>query len=191
MGYGKQVRTVLDGRQPLGHRYRALRTAVEYYCPLGFVATWAYVTAEAGMQQFDGDGAVRTVVVLETSRVVWLAEIEAFAARRSTEKANGQRRTRKADVAFLNDPRWPGIGAPSRVGLVAAVAAQRKNLVHTPENDVHARLADCADTYINRLGYFRPDERTALLDTITALQAPRRFSLAPLLTYALLADSKE
>jgi hypothetical protein len=192
MGYGKQVRTVLDDRQPLGHRHRALRTAVGYYSPLGFVATWAYVTAEAGMQWFDGDGAVRTVAVLETSRVVWLAEMEAFAVRRSAEKANGQRRPRKADIAFLTEPRWPGISPPSRIGLVAAVTAQRENGArHRNYADLHARLCECADTYINHLGYFRPEDRTALLDRIAALRPPRWVPLGPLLTYALLADSND
>ncbi|MBO2451405.1 hypothetical protein J4573_30245 [Actinomadura barringtoniae] len=110
-------------------RYGALRCAVERYCPLGFHATWAYATTLARPLhdlRRDAPAMARALNVLEESRSVWLDEVDVFAAIRRTEKAAGRRSPRAADLDFFAVPRWPGRDAPSRLGLVAAVADRHR-----------------------------------------------------------------
>src|SRR5689334_12598782 len=47
MGYGVRIRKVLDESLPTSRRHLSLREAVTDYCPLGYTATGAYLTAEA------------------------------------------------------------------------------------------------------------------------------------------------
>jgi hypothetical protein len=172
MAYRTSIRRVRDESLPLGWRYGALRSAVGYYCPLGFQATWAYVASEArpwGGRRWDGAALVRAIELLEDSRAVWLAELDAFAAARRTEKTAGRRCPRDADLEHLHGPRWPSTRPPSQLGLVAAVAAQHTAWRHTRLPDelanLRASLDGCALEYINRLGYVDDELRELLYTT--------------------------
>ncbi|WP_143220664.1 hypothetical protein [Actinomadura sp. CNU-125] len=103
MSFGTYARRVRAGSLDPRDRHMALRCAVGRYRPLGFNATWAYVTAVARPLpdvRRDVPALVRALDVLEASRSVRLAEDAAFAAVRRAEKAAG-RRTPYAP------PTWP------------------------------------------------------------------------------------
>ncbi|MFI5732161.1 hypothetical protein ACIA49_18700 [Kribbella sp. NPDC051587] len=173
MGYGVQIRKALDGTLPMGLRYLSLRQAVCDYCPLGFTATWAYVTAEArpdGDFRYDEAAFARAVMIIQASRAVWLTEMREFAARRTAEKRNGQRRPGRADQALFH-ARWPG-GA-TRLGLVAAVSAVN---LDSRRQDL-PQLNACAATYVGRLGYLEPVERQDLVKALADLPATRYVEL--------------
>jgi hypothetical protein len=191
MSFGTYARRVRNEQLPLSVRYSALRCAVDHYRPLGFNATWAYVTATAlpspGIRR-DGSALLRALDVLERSRSVWLEETETFTAMRRTEKARGRRSPRPADRARLHFvlPRWPGRTAPSRLGLVAAVANRYAWFSRLPLPDeppppgdsrasrliaMHAGLDNCAADYLAQLG--RLDD-AALRSLDLAVQTLRR-----------------
>ncbi|MEU9124039.1 hypothetical protein AB0C96_29965 [Streptomyces sp. NPDC048506] len=119
-----------DEQLPLARRHTALRCAVGHYCPLGFHATWAYLTATARPSpdlRREPAALLRALETLEASRTVQLNELAAFAARRHAEKAAGRRTPRRIDTTQLWGPHWPSESAPSRLGLVAAVANRHRD----------------------------------------------------------------
>ncbi|MFD7813600.1 hypothetical protein ACFV6E_11725 [Streptomyces sp. NPDC059785] len=181
-----------DERLPLLRRHAALRCAVGRYCPLGFNATWAYLTATAGPApdlRRDPAALLRALDMLEESRAVHLTEVAEFAARRHLEKAAGRRSPHPSDTAALRGPRWPSTSPPSRLGLIAAVAnghAAFRQFPYPDETlssdtrvrqlaDLHAWLDASASAYLEALG--RPAsaavaELTATIDAIDDLTAP-------------------
>ncbi|GLW65892.1 hypothetical protein Arub01_41360 [Actinomadura rubrobrunea] len=172
MSFGTYARRVRDESLPAGLRYRALRCSVARYHPLGFHATWAYVTAVARPSpdiHRDVSAWVRALDVLEESRAVWLAEVEAFAAARRAGKAAGRRMPTKADKAIFVRPRWPG--AVSRLGLVAAVADRHRWFRRLPLPDrpseghlaLRGLLDEAATSYLAELGSLEPDERESVV----------------------------
>ncbi|MGW3012681.1 hypothetical protein ACWC9R_28135 [Streptomyces sp. NPDC001219] len=192
-----------DERLPLARRHSALRCAVGHYCPLGFNATWAYLAATACPSpdlRRDPAALLRALSTLEASRAAWLGELEAFAARRHAEKATGRRTPQAADTQRLRRPRWPGEAAPSRLGLIAAVANRHtafRRSAYPDETlssdtqarqlaDLHARLDACASAYLTSLGRClngrAQDELTHTIHGISRLNRP---GYAPLNTYLL------
>ncbi|MFH9722609.1 hypothetical protein ACH4M4_06545 [Streptomyces sp. NPDC017254] len=179
-------------------RYRALRCAVSEYCPLGFHATWAYTAATAVPApdlRRDTAALLRALDVLEASRAVRVAERASFAARRRAEKAAGLRTPRGAPVTPVWRPHWPAPTgtAPSRLGLVAAVADRHRAFRRLPPPDdglvtdglvtdgraarlteLHGRLDACGAVYLTALGL--PDDRTReeLADTVSGIRGEVR-----------------
>ncbi|GAA0622254.1 hypothetical protein HPO96_28455 [Kribbella sandramycini] len=195
MGYGGLIRVALDDTASPGRRYCSLRQAVGYYCPLGYHATWAYVTAEArpdGQFGYDVAAMTRAVTIMQRSRAFWLAELRLFDERRTAEKRVGRRRPRAAETRALRAIRWPG--GPNRLGLLAAVSAVHREFSrqYVPDElaEPHARLEACAATYIRRLGYLAPAERHDLLRALESLPTPpgRWRQFAELLRYAAVND---
>ncbi|MGN9821767.1 hypothetical protein ACTMUQ_41525 [Streptomyces sp. SD11] len=103
-GYAKRIR---DRGLPHGRRYTALRCAAGQYCPLGFNATWSYLST-AGSLRHDEAALLRALDMLELSRNVWLTELEAFADRRRAEKRQNRRRPSAAELRYVHGWRWPG-----------------------------------------------------------------------------------
>ncbi|WP_214105600.1 GNAT family N-acetyltransferase [Acrocarpospora catenulata] len=90
MTFATDARRVRDHGLPYSHRRTALRCAVGRHMPLGFTATWRYITGAAGPVMYRRDEALlRALDILETSRAARLREMEAFAARRRSEKQRG------------------------------------------------------------------------------------------------------
>ncbi|WP_157878880.1 hypothetical protein [Streptomyces sp. CT34] len=187
MGFGTYARRVRDERLPLARRYAALRCAVGHYCPLGFHATWAYLAAVARPSpelRRDPAALLRALDVLEAGRAVRLRETDAFAAVRRAEKAAGRRTPRAADTAHLRGPRWPGDTAPSRPGLVAAVADRHRAFRRLPVPDgarsgddrarraaeLHRCLDGCAAAYLANLGRLDGPARDALARTVGGIR---------------------
>ncbi|MGN5379957.1 hypothetical protein ACQ4WX_30345 [Streptomyces lasalocidi] len=186
-----------DAQLPLVRRYAALRCAVGRYCPLRFHATWAYLAATAcPFPDLRGDPAalLRALETLEASRALRLDEAGAFAARRRAEKAATAWTPRRVDEAHAPGPRRPSLTGPSRLGLVAAVANRHTAFRRSPFpderfcrddrvrqlTDLHARLDDCATSYLTNLGHMDAWTRDALAETITGIERLARTSTAPL-----------
>ncbi|WP_051797969.1 hypothetical protein [Streptomyces sp. NRRL S-337] len=202
MGFRTYARRVRDERLPIARRYSALRCAVGHYSPLGFHATWAYLAATAHPSpdlRRDPAAQLRALETLEESRTVQLNELAAFAVRRHTEKAAGRRTPQPTDTAHLRRPHWPGETAPSRLGLVAAVANRHSTFRHSayPDEtlssdaqaqqlaDLHARLDACASAYLTHLGRLNGPAQDELTDTIHGITHLTRPGYAPLNTYLL------
>ncbi|MFJ4202434.1 hypothetical protein ACIP2Y_22800 [Streptomyces sviceus] len=203
MSFRTYARKVHDERLPLARRHTALRSAVGAYCPLGFHATWAYVSATACPApdlRRDPTALLRALGTLEESRVVHLAEMDGFAARRRLEKTAGRRSPRASDTATLRSPRWPSSAPPSRLGLIAAVANRHSALQRIPRPDetlapdirirqladLHARLEDCASSYLETLGR-RLDRSVAeeLADIVQGIDRLIRPGYSPVNLYLL------
>ncbi|RSN67571.1 hypothetical protein [Actinomadura sp. WAC 06369] len=202
MGFGTYARRVRDEAADPRARHAALRCAVGRYCPLGFNATWAYVTAVARPLpdvRRDVPALLRALDVLEASRSVLLAETAAFAAVRRAEKAAGRRTPRPADLAAFATPRWPGRTAPSRLGLVAAVADRHRWFRGLPFPDaslaaderardladLRDRLGAAAGAYLAGLGDPDGAVRASAADALRGIDAFTRPGYAPLNAYVL------
>ncbi|MBE1531639.1 hypothetical protein [Actinomadura algeriensis] len=202
MSFGTYARRVRDEALDPRARHMALRCAVGRYGPLGFNATWAYVTAVARPLpdvRRDVPALVRALDVLEASRSVRLAEEAAFAAARRAEKAAGRRTPRAADAAALAGPRWPGRTPPSRLGLVAAVADRDRWFRGLPFPDesllpderfrdlavLHDRLGAAAAAYLARLGDPDGEVRASAAEAARGIDAFVRPGYAPLNGFVL------
>lgn len=202
MGFGTYARRVRDEQLPLARRHTALRCTVGHYCPLGFNATWAYLAATACPSpelRTDPAAMLRALDTLEASRAVRLAQVQALADRRSMEKAAGRRTPRPAHTAFLRGLSWPGDTAPSRLGLIAAVADRHASFQRFPFPDktlyddtgaqrlaaLRARLDACARSYLRDCGRMDRATHQALADTVDGIQIHVRPGYTPLNTYLL------
>ncbi|MGG7571760.1 hypothetical protein [Streptomyces sirii] len=192
-----------DEQLPLPLRHTALRCAVGHYCPLGFHATWAYLAATARPApdlRRDPAALLRALETLEESRRVRLDELAAFAARRQIEKAAGRRTPGVINTPRMRGPHWPGETAPSRLGLVAAVANRHTDFRRLPLPDetlfrtgrahqladLHTRLDNCATAYLRHLGRPEAPTRAALTDTIHEIERLVHPGYAPLNAYLLM-----
>ncbi|WP_432586893.1 hypothetical protein ABVG11_14365 [Streptomyces sp. HD1123-B1] len=202
MGFRTYARRVRDEQLPIVRRHRALRCAVGHFCPLGFNATWAYLAATACPSpdlRRDPAALLRALSTLEASRAVRLNELEAFAARRLADKTAGRRTPQAADTDHLRRPRWPSETAPSRLGLIAAVANRHsafRRSAYPDETltsdtrtrqlaDLHARLDACASAYLTSLGHLNRQAQDELTDTLHGISRLTRPGYAPLNTYLL------
>ncbi|GHG18874.1 hypothetical protein [Streptomyces zaomyceticus] len=203
MSFGTYARRVRDEGTPAARRHVALRCAVSEYCPLGFHATWAYVSATALPSpdlRRDSRALLRALGILEASRAVRIAEGASFAARRRVEKAAGLRTPRGAPVTQVWRPHWPTATgtAPSRLGLVAAVADRHRAFGRLPRPDgipltggpatdglategpaarlteLHGRLEACGTAYLTALGLPDAAARAELSDTVTGIRGEVR-----------------
>ncbi|MER6095185.1 hypothetical protein ABT154_04880 [Streptomyces sp. NPDC001728] len=197
MSFGTYARRARDEGLPPARRHRALRSAVSEYCPLGFHATWAYLAVTARPSpdlRRDPAALLRALDALEASRAVRTAGAAAFAARRRVEKAAGLRTPAGEPFHRPWRPHWPCETAPSRLGLVAAVADGHRTFRRLPHPDpalvpedraqdlaeLHGRLDACGTAYLTALG--RPDDpvREELADTLAGIGRQLAPGYAPL-----------
>ncbi|MFJ8657892.1 hypothetical protein [Streptomyces sp. NPDC093795] len=202
MSFGTYARRVRDERLPTARRYTALRCAVGQYCPLGFHATWTYLAMTAVPSpdlRRDAAALLRALDTLEASRAVRRAEVASFAARRRVEKAAGRRIRVGGPVAASWRPHWPTATAPSRLGLVAAVADRHRAFRGLPRPDptlvsddvalrlteLHDRLDACGAAYVAALGVPDDTARDELVGVRAGIRDEVRPGYAPLNTHLL------
>ncbi|MFF7640981.1 hypothetical protein [Streptomyces canus] len=147
----------------------------------------------------DPTALLRALGTLEESRVVHLAEMDGFAARRRLEKTAGRRSPRASDTATPRSPRWPSSAPPSRLGLIAAVANRHSALQRIPRPDetlapdirirqladLHARLEDCASSYLVTLGRLDRPAAEKLADIVQGIDRLIRPGYSPVNLYLL------
>ncbi|MEU6232889.1 hypothetical protein [Kitasatospora sp. NPDC047058] len=93
-GFRTHRRLVHDDGLPVHRRHAALRTCLTRFAPYGLRATYHHLTLSARIpRRLDAaPGAlVRAVEELHEARVLQLAQLERYAARRRAEKAAGRR----------------------------------------------------------------------------------------------------
>lgn len=98
MSYGTYARKVRDDSLPYGRRVNALASCVQLYRPLGYLATFGYLNHVAGPLRRDEAALLRALDTLTASRELWLAEMDAYASRRSEVKRLGRRTPRSSDA---------------------------------------------------------------------------------------------
>jgi hypothetical protein len=108
MSFGNYARKVRDQSLPYGRRVTALACGVQMYRPLGFRATFAFVTDRNGRFRYDGNVLVQAMDRLEASRALWVAEVAAYAELRVAAKQDGNRRPGKAEGNPVPPSHWYG-----------------------------------------------------------------------------------
>jgi len=107
VSFGTYARRVRDRDLSYAMRYCSLRCAVSRYSPIGFHATWSFLSTVGNLKR--DEEALLALDVLETSRAAWLADVEDFAARRSAEKQERHQRTpSESERRHFSIYRWPG-----------------------------------------------------------------------------------
>lgn len=110
--FNVEYRQVVDLSLPRPVRVQAFFHCVEWYCWLTrqrFQPTYLRLGAECGFDFFDppdNDGLLRAATLLQAERRDFLKKVEAFAEVRRTEKAQGRRQPRKAQLESLYSPDW-------------------------------------------------------------------------------------
>ncbi|RAY10660.1 hypothetical protein DPM19_34460 [Actinomadura craniellae] len=178
VSFGTYARRVRDRGLPYGQRYTALRCAVGHYCPIGFNATWSYLSTTGALRK-DENALLRALDMLELSRTAWLTEMRAFADRRREEKRCPRRTSSAAETRYLHGYRWPGPESHQAtfhaVGLLWAEHAELP-FPETPPADkgdlvyLDVTLAGCISTYIRNGGTAGPGHADILLSCLPELR---------------------
>jgi hypothetical protein len=108
MSFGTLVRKVRDESVPYGRRVSALACGVYMYRPLGFQATFAYVTDRTGRFRYDEAALLQAIERLEKSRALWQAEVTAFVEMRRDAKREGRRQPKRSDGNPFAPDHWYG-----------------------------------------------------------------------------------
>lgn len=104
-----------DAALPVGHRFRALQVLVsEHHHPFGYHGTLDELERRAGVRRtlpgrrpgWTDETLCAALDELERSRATHVAYREAFARRRASEKAAGQRVPTAGDLAALHRREW-------------------------------------------------------------------------------------
>lgn len=181
MSFGTYARRVRDRDLPYGLRHSALRCAVSRYKPLGFHATWDFITARAGNVRRDETALLAALDLLEASRTAWHAELAEFARRRTIDKRH-RRTVSVQEQRYLYGWRWPGPDGHAatvqtitalwkehtRVGFPPVPAALKPDLV-----ELDSTVAGIIWTYLRRDGNLNPAHRHLIKDCLTELRALR------------------
>ncbi|WP_433413105.1 N-acetyltransferase family protein [Microtetraspora malaysiensis] len=183
MSFGTYARRVRDRNLPYGARYSALRCAVERYMPLGFNATWAYITGRAGNVRTDEAALICALDVLEVSRKARQAELAEFACRRGADKKQRHSRTvMEEEIRYRYGCHWPGPDAHE--ATLRTVTALWDEHTRLPFPDVppapkgglvelDTSIAGVIWTYLQRKGNLHPDHRRLLRDCLADLRGLR------------------
>ncbi|MGS2643654.1 GNAT family N-acetyltransferase [Streptosporangium sp. LJ11] len=176
MSFGTYARQVRNQDLPYGLRYVSLRCAVERYMPVGYNATWDYLNSRAGRLRKDETALLRALDILETSRKARLAEMAAFALRRTSEKRD--RRTLSAgEYRYRHGWRWPGPDAHEAMHRTVQTLWTQHQRLPFPEVPslvtLGSTVADCVQTYLRRRGALHPGHRDILRSCLADLRAVR------------------
>jgi hypothetical protein len=175
MSYAAQARRIRDESLPYGRRVSALCSCVQLYRPIGFNATLSFLAEElAGPYERDEAALLRALDALTESRSRWLAEVYAYADRRTREKRDGRRRPHPADGDPSTGPQhW--YGAARQAAVHALRLRHRRRVPPIPtENDptaeqVQALIPVCLSTN----GPLTEPERAVLTTSISSLRRRR------------------
>lgn len=168
MSYGTYARRVRNPDHPYGMRYRALRCAVSRYRPLGFNATWDFITSRTGDVRREESALVAALDVLEASRTAWLAELADFTRNPVTDE---ERR-------YLYGWRWPGPEA-HQATLYTVAALWDEHASRLPLDDP---LATITWTYLQH-GRLHPGHRELLAGCLQNRSNRVSDKLAELIAY--------
>ncbi|MEV0271446.1 hypothetical protein AB0H43_21930 [Hamadaea sp. NPDC050747] len=181
MSFGTYARRVRDTARPYAERYSALRCAVSMYCPVGFTATWSWLSITGDLRRDDA-ALMAALDRVELSRDVWLAEMSAFASRRRAEKNEHRRTPTQEERRYLYRWRWPGPdGHAVTLHTVENVWTDHRTAPFPPvppaqKGDLvllDATVAGHISTYLHN-GQLDPPSAHALLRCLTGLHKALR-----------------
>lgn len=176
MSFGTHARRARDRDLPYRERYGALRCAVNRYCPIGFHATWSFLTTVGNVKK-DEEALARALDVLETSRDAWFAELDAFTARRRSEKQQHRRTPTASDRLRFQGYRWPGPDGHAAMFRTVEQLWEAHRSEPFPEMpagaegdlvSLEATIAGCISSYLNRGGEAGPGRSDVLLTCLAA-----------------------
>ena len=128
MSFGTYARKVRDGSLPYGRRINALAGCVQLYRPLGYVATFGYLSHVAGPFRHDEAALLRALDALTTSRSLWMAELDAYAVRRREAKRLGRRTPRSSDTNPNSPACWYGDSRRAAIFTLDFLLRQRDRI---------------------------------------------------------------
>lgn len=180
MSFGTYARRVRNRDFPYGLRYSALRCAVSRYRPLGFHATWEFITLHAGGDvRRDEAALLRALDLLEDSRRAQHADRAEFARRRTAEKLGHRRAPTEEEKAYLYGWRWPGPDAHAATVQTVTALWEEHLRVPYPERssaELDAAVAGIVWTYLEGGGRLHPGHRRLLRE---CLAMPRGLKVVP------------
>ncbi|GIH25047.1 hypothetical protein Aph01nite_33570 [Acrocarpospora phusangensis] len=151
MSFATHARRVRDHTLPYGLRRMALRGAVERHMPLGFTATWQYITGSVPLPQ--------ALEVLESSRAAWLREMAAFATRRRAQKQRGYG-LRSDEHRYRSGFRW--YGPDAHEAMYQTVQSLWTSRPRPYVDALAADISDCIRKYLLSGGQLTGDTRSVL-----------------------------
>jgi hypothetical protein len=141
VSFGTYARKVRDGSSPYGRRVNALAGCVQLYRPLGYLATFAYLNHVAGPLRSDDAALLRALDALTASRVLWQAEVDAYASRRSGEKRLGRRTPRSSDANPNLPARWYGDSRRAAIFTLGYLLGQQDRVAHADADVIRLALS--------------------------------------------------
>ncbi|MFI6101159.1 hypothetical protein ACIA8G_36920 [Lentzea sp. NPDC051213] len=117
MSFAGSARKALDTSLPLGRRVGALRRCLSHYSPVGFEASFSFLTFVAGDFARDPAALPRAVELLTASRTAWQAELRAYGVLRRRAKQLGYRVPHPSAPNPHRPSHW--YGAPREAALHA------------------------------------------------------------------------
>lgn len=108
MGFGREAKRVRDASLPLGPRFRALGSWIQYARPIAFEPTWAYLEAKLDCSWREPDFLLPAMDLLEAERAVHLRLESEYAELRRLQKAAGRRSPSRDEVTPTQPRRWHG-----------------------------------------------------------------------------------
>ncbi|SNY40998.1 hypothetical protein SAMN05421748_106109 [Paractinoplanes atraurantiacus] len=139
VSYGTYARKVADGSLPYGQRINALGGCVQLYRPLGYLATFSYLSQSAGSFRRDEAALLRALGMLTASRELWLVEVDAYAARRREAKRLGRRTPRSSDTNPIFPACWYGDSRRAAIFTLGYLLRKAERISHVDADVV--RLA--------------------------------------------------
>ncbi|MFC7359371.1 hypothetical protein [Nocardioides astragali] len=108
MGFDREARRVRDASLPDGYRLHALGSCIQLAQPIGFNATWSYLTDQLQSEWRDPRILSPAINLLEAERTAHLSICTEYAASRRFEKAGGLRFPPRSHVTPRDPMRWHG-----------------------------------------------------------------------------------
>jgi hypothetical protein len=137
VSFGTYARRVRDGSSPYGRRINALAGCVQLYRPLGYLATFGYLSHVAGPFRSDEVALLRALDVLTRSRGLWLAEVAAYATRRREAKRLGWRTPRSLDTNPSLPTCWYGDSRRAAIFTLGFLLRKRDRISYADADVIH------------------------------------------------------
>ena len=152
------------------------------YCPVGFTATWSWLSTVGDLKR-DEVALVAALERVERSREMWLAEMSAFAGRRRAEKIGHRRTPSREERRYLYGFRWPGSdGREVTLHVVESAWADHRTAPFPPVPPavkadlvlLDATATGHVSTYVRNGGRLPADPAGALLRCLPGLRGSLR-----------------
>lgn len=108
MGFVREARRVRDESLPMGNRFHALGSCIQFAQPIGFNATWAYLQEKLECHWRDPRFLLPAIELLEAERNEQIRICTEYAGLRRSQKFGGLRVPPRDQVTPRDPARWHG-----------------------------------------------------------------------------------